>query len=108
MQGRNIIHRDLKPENILLCFDENNKNPDAYIADFGFATECKDFSQEVNIYGTPGYAAPEVLDHAQFTCKSDIFSIGSIIYNIITGVPLFQGRTAKNVLYKNLVCEVKH
>jgi len=37
MQKRNIIHRDLKPENILLSFDEDTQNPDAFLADFGFA-----------------------------------------------------------------------
>lgn len=41
MQRKNIIHRDLKPENILLCYEDDTQNPDAYLADFGFAVELK-------------------------------------------------------------------
>lgn len=106
MEGRNIIHRDLKPENVLLSFDLDKKNPDAYIADFGFACELQEHDESNEIYGTPGYLAPEVLRGETCTFKSDIFSIGSIIFNIVTGAYLFKGTSVKEVLYKNKKCDV--
>lgn len=77
------------------------------MADFGFAIELKDGHTVENIFGTPGYVAPEVLKGEEYTFKSDIFSIGSILYNVITGVGLFKGKTAKEALFDNMKCNVK-
>ncbi|CDW82433.1 serine threonine protein kinase [Stylonychia lemnae] len=94
--------KDLKPENILLSFDDDTQNPDAFLADFGFAIELKDGVNVENIFGTPGYVAPEVLKGEDYTFKSDIFSVGSILYNVITGSGLFKGKTAKEALFDNM------
>jgi len=51
--------------------------------------------------GTPGYVAPEVLKGVPFTTKSDIFSIGSFFFNLITNSNLFQGRNGKEMLISN-------
>lgn len=105
MSRKNIVHRDLKPENILL----HSKSPGVYdvrIADFGFATFVDKIVKAANpddeiICGTPGYIAPEALEGEGYTLKSDIFSIGSILYNILTLKNLFSGKNYKAVMLKN-------
>jgi serine/threonine protein kinase len=96
MGRKNIIHRDLKPENILL----HSKSPGVYdirLADFGFACFADKIEKALDpddeiICGTPGYIAPEALEGKGYTTKSDIFSVGSILYNILTMKNLFHGR----------------
>lgn len=105
MSRKNIVHRDLKPENILL----QSKSPGVYdvrIADFGFAIFVDKIVKAANpddeiICGTPGYIAPEALEGEGYTLKSDIFSIGSILYNILTLKNLFSGKNYKAVMLKN-------
>jgi serine/threonine protein kinase len=102
MSRKNIIHRDLKPENILL-HSKNQGNYDIRIADFGFAifahkiVKADDPDEEI-ICGTPGYIAPEALEGKGYTLKSDIFSVGSILYNILTLKNLFNGKNYHNVM----------
>lgn len=96
MNRMNIIHRDLKPENILLNSKEKGVY-DARIADFGFAikADSKELLYELEqdvVCGTPGYIAPEALAGQGFTIKSDIFSLGSILYNILSLKNLFSGK----------------
>ena len=86
---KGIVHRDLKPDNILINgFDVT---PAIYIADFGFSVRLSDLeSRPIQIYGTPGYVCPEVLDGEPANEKSDIFSAGAILYYLITGRHLFK------------------
>ena len=98
---RKIIHRDLKPENVLL-FKKSIRENEVTIADFGFA---KDLSLnepfDEMICGTIGYHAPEVLMKGEYSQKSDIFSLGVILYNMISGASLFTGRNQREICYKN-------
>lgn len=90
-----ILHRDLKPQNILV----NLKN-EAKIADFGlartFSNELRPYSQEVV---TLWYRAPELLiGQAEYSCEIDIWSIGCILFEIITGKVLFKSSCPRSQL----------
>ena len=91
---KGIIHRDLKLQNILIDNKLDSKEEgdlQIYISDFGFATRTSAIFNNMRC-GTPGYAAPEVyLECCEVTEKSDIFSLGSLIYRLCTGIPLIQG-----------------
>mmetsp|Transcript_43807 Transcript_43807/g.72773 ORF Transcript_43807/g.72773 Transcript_43807/m.72773 type:complete len:198 (+) Transcript_43807:1440-2033(+) len=85
MHSKGIVHRDLKPENILYSsFDEDAS---VKISDFGFATEGIDgLTQKL---GTQGYCAPEVFSGFTYDSKCDIWSLGVIVYILISGLPPF-------------------
>ena len=107
-----LIHRDLKPENVLL----NSKSKGVYdvrIADFGYSvkSESGQLGYEIEediICGTPGYIAPEALDGKGYSHKSDIFSVGSMLFNLLTLRNLFTGRDNKAVMAKNYECNLDH
>ena len=82
-----VIHRDIKPENILMD-DEGN----AYIADFGIAKQTNNptnadtaSAESEGFSGTLAYAAPELLTHESATAQSDIYSLGYVVYEMLTG-----------------------
>jgi len=88
MHRRNIIHRDLKPQNILITDKDVLM---VCIADLGLAIKDYDKKRITVKCGTPGYVDPDVLNGKNFITKSDIFSLGSVLFNIITYRLLFGG-----------------
>lgn len=86
-----VIHQDIKPANILLDDDGN-----AYLTDFGIA---RDFEGNVNLaeddsktmHGSPKYISPEHLRRKEITYRSDIYSLGLLMYEVLTGVPPYEG-----------------
>jgi serine/threonine protein kinase/Tfp pilus assembly protein PilF len=94
---RGILHRDLKPGNIL--FDGAGK---PYVSDFGLAKwlqrEC-DLTQTLAILGTPFYMAPEqAADSRTVGAAADVYSLGAILYQMLTGHPPVSGETPMEVL----------
>ena len=86
-----IVHRDLKPENILI-----NKHGEAKIGDFGISKlvstlECKTFEGHTGEAGTYVWMSPEVLKHEVYNYKTDMYSLGLLIYYVWTGKrPFYQ------------------
>ena len=85
---RGVLHRDLKPANIML--DGHGR---VRITDFGLAIAVGDESQAEEIAGTPAYMAPEQLAGKGATVRSDIYSLGLILYEIYTGKKTFTAKT---------------
>src|SRR5262245_59331670 len=100
-----VIHRDLKPANILL--DEDNN---AYLADFGIAkdlgaaddTIAPVTTQTGTVVGSPAYISPEQIKAEPITPQTDIYSLGIMLYEILTGALPFEGPTPVVVMFKHV------
>uniref|UniRef100_A0A7M4FN62 non-specific serine/threonine protein kinase n=1 Tax=Crocodylus porosus TaxID=8502 RepID=A0A7M4FN62_CROPO len=94
LHSKGIIHRDLKPQNILLSYAGGRKsNPNNIrikIADFGFARYLQNNMMAATLCGSPMYMAPEVIMSQHYDAKADLWSIGTIIYQCLTGKAPFQ------------------
>ena len=85
-----VVHRDLKPQNIMI-----DKEGDARIMDFGIARslEGKSITGAGVMIGTPDYMSPEQVDGKETDQRSDIYSLGIILYEMVTGQTPFEGDT---------------
>lgn len=93
--AKNIIHRDIKPSNIMLAEDGQIK-----LVDFGISHIQSPDDTSVNLVGTPSYMAPELVDGKNPTELSDLFSVGVVLYEMVSGNLPFAGKDAHGVLYK--------
>src|SRR5262245_54433002 len=96
-----VVHRDIKPENILLT-DE-----DAIVADFGIARALDRAATDAETrpgltLGTPAYMSPEQASGAPLDGRSDVYSLGCVLYEMIAGRAPFVGRTAESVIRQHL------
>ena len=94
---KGLVHRDIKPSNILL---EQEKDNLVKITDFGLARDINNISstQWGLIVGTPMYMAPEQAEGDPIDQRSDLFSLGSVLYFMITGRTPFEGTSALSIL----------
>ena len=94
--AQGVIHRDIKPGNILITQEGRAK-----IADFGIAKlNLAHFTLPGKVLGTPAYMAPEQLSGEGCDGRSDVFSLGVILYAMVTGHSPFQGNSATTVCFK--------
>ena len=98
---KKIVHRDLKPENFIIKLDENKKIK-VKLIDFGLATFVPEGEYSLtDKVGTSSYLAPEIVSGFGYDEKIDIWSLGVILYNLLTGSELFIGES-KNELYDEI------
>ncbi len=89
-----VIHRDIKPANIMLTNDDVVK-----VMDFGIATMTSSPKTSTTVMGTPTYMSPEQIAGKKVDGRSDIFSLGVVLFELLTGRPPFTGNTVPAVLF---------
>ena len=88
-----VLHRDLKPSNVMI--DEKG---DVRITDFGLAGLVEEFGEGAALEGTPEYMSPEQLEGRELTSRSDVYSLGLVIYELFTGRKAFSAKTLNELL----------
>lgn len=98
-----LIHRDLKPANILVATDDKG-GLIPYVVDFGLARdqEDTDLTHTGMISGTPSYLSPEQAQGEPLDRRSDVYSLGVILYEMLSGHPPFQGTSPAHVVVRIL------
>src|SRR3989441_1389841 len=102
-----VVHRDIKPENILL------ESGEAVVADFGIARAITaaggdKLTQTGIAVGTPAYMSPEQATASEPTdARSDLYSLGCVLYEMLAGAPPFTGPTAQAILIRHSMGEVR-
>src|SRR3984957_4775175 len=93
---RGVVHRDIKPANLMMTADDTVK-----ITDFGTAKILQfGTAQTAHVMGTPSYMSPEQVKGKPVDGRSDIFSLGVILYELMTGEKPFPGQNITTVIYK--------
>ena len=98
-----VVHRDLKPENILLV--QRRSDPDFIkVLDFGIAKilDAPSLTASQQIFGTPGYIAPEYIQSTEIDGRADIYSLGVILYELVTGALPFDYEYPGDLLLKHV------
>lgn len=95
---RGIIHHDVKHDNILVL---NSKTLEIQLTDFGMACKDDDLAGIRLKCGSPGYIAPEILKEHEVTCIVDIFSLGCVLYYLLTQKNLMNAPTLRKMVLMN-------
>jgi hypothetical protein len=101
--ARGFIHRDIKPKNIILT-DRGGQLDFVKVLDFGLVKDMSMASEHTvadAIPGTPPYIAPERLSNPQnIDCRSDLYSVGAVAFNLLTGKQVFEGNSSMDIAYQ--------
>ena len=102
LHGQEVIHRDLKPENIMLCDDGSIR-----VMDFGIAKAAGlrrlTFAGFSTSMGTPDYMAPEQVKGKRGDARTDIYSLGAMLYEMVTGATPFEGNNPYAIMNARLI-----
>jgi serine/threonine protein kinase len=95
LNSHNVVHRDIKPQNILI--DENDE---PFLTDFGLArlTEGPGMTRDGIFLGTPNYASPEQAEMKGVDERSDLYSLGVVLFEMLTGQKPFTATTTQEIL----------
>ncbi|HEX5707395.1 MAG TPA: protein kinase [Pyrinomonadaceae bacterium] len=106
---RQIVHRDLKPDNIIvLAPDEDHERETVKVVDFGIAklrdlaVDSTTLTQTGMVVGTPYYMSPEQCRGDRLDARSDVYSLGALFYEMLSGAPPFTAPTVTGVIAKHL------
>ncbi|KAF9595630.1 hypothetical protein IFM89_001503 [Coptis chinensis] len=100
LRENNLIHRDLKPQNLLLS--ANDDHSVLKIADFGFARSLQPRGLAETLCGSPLYMAPEIMQLQKYDAKADLWSVGAILFQLVTGTTPYTGNNQIQLL-QNIV-----
>ncbi|GAB2291154.1 hypothetical protein Dimus_025413 [Dionaea muscipula] len=100
LRDNHLIHRDLKPHNLLLS--SKGATPSLKIGDFGFARYLKPQGLADTLCGSPLYMAPEIIQNQKYDAKADLWSVGAILFQLVTGRPPFGGNNQIE-LFQNIL-----
>src|SRR5206468_11113849 len=93
-----VIHRDIKPANLMLL-----KNSVLKVTDYGLAKNpSANLTQAGVLLGTPSYMSPEQIQGHELDGRSDLFSLGVVLYELMTGVRPFEGDSISTIIYRVL------
>ena len=101
-----VIHRDIKPTNVILAPDpENGDEPkliDFGLAKLASASTGEGLTRTGQIIGTPHYMSPEQIANRDVDARSDVYALGCVLYEMLTGAPPFAGSDDVQILYQQL------
>ncbi|KAI8381091.1 kinase-like domain-containing protein [Radiomyces spectabilis] len=108
LRSKNLVHRDIKPQNLLLIPPEESGHHDVAnadipvlkVADFGFARFLPNASLADTLCGSPLYMGPEILSYKKYDAKADLWSVGAVLFEMITGRPPFRAQNHLELLKK--------
>jgi calcium/calmodulin-dependent protein kinase I len=109
-QKKKIVHRDIKPDNILIkSIKDKGKLYEIKVADLGLAVQTPRDRPLFMKCGSPGYIAPEIFTSDPicgqgYSYKADIFSTGSLFFNLLTGFYVFHGVNQEELILSNKMC----
>ncbi len=104
--GAGLVHRDIKPANVLVCDDETGGMPLVKVTDFGIAKAAEGLGLELTktgiVLGTPKYLSPEQVDGREPDARTDLYSLGVVLFELLAGEVPFKGPTELAVAVQHL------
>ncbi|WIM06877.1 MAG: serine/threonine-protein kinase [Candidatus Nitricoxidivorans perseverans] len=100
-----VIHRDLKPANVLRAFDPGGEGTDVKVSDFGAALSVSSDQTQVSGIGSPAYMSPQQVMEQPLNHQSDIFLLGVVLHQLLTGQLPFRGDSGYDIAHQ--ICNVE-